>query len=177
MFASEDQTKSALVVLLALNANSILALTHTLSHTHTLTLTLSLSLTHTHTHTHTHKTTHSHADPQRLSQVFASEDQTKSALVVLRALNANSRGIVALLIKEQLAVCSPLPLYPSLSPFCPSLSLYSCIPFCLPPALPFSVCLIIRPSLPPSPQSIPKPQRRTREQAASGVAGVTFPEP
>jgi len=35
--------------------------------------------------------------------VFASEDQTKSALVVLRALNSNSRGIVALLIKEQLA--------------------------------------------------------------------------
>jgi hypothetical protein len=44
--------------------------------------------------------------------VFASEDQTKSALVVLRALNANSRGIVALLIKEQLAVRPPPPLPP-----------------------------------------------------------------
>jgi hypothetical protein len=44
-------------------------------------------------------------------QVFASEDQTKSVLVVLRALNTNSRGIVALLIKQQLAVHRPLPLY------------------------------------------------------------------
>ena len=39
--------------------------------------------THTHTHTHTHTYTHTNAR----TQVFASEEQTKSALVVLRALN------------------------------------------------------------------------------------------